>query len=362
MMNKKKYESLKDELLDFITKNNLTKGSKLPKVREMIKTFGYSYATINRTLLEMAHDGYITKIQGSGIFVNFDGVPGEGTTNTKQVAFIIPKALSNGKIFTDILSGLRRSLEKEKYYLWMAISNMSHEKEKETIERLIENNVEGMVIFLEDSYRLDYSHIAKLKERNFPFVLVDRFIPELDTDYVVVNNRDAMIRVCSYLKYTDRCDSIIFISHEDTATSHYEKIEGFRNAMKILYNNDNPEICNIEEFIENYDTLNKQDKMVGLFFYDDLEIAILRKRLEEKGVSLSENFKIFGYNNCYEVHNYPTVEQFNDMVGEKAGELLIRRMKNPQIETDHERIEPKLVIPDGVGGTKYEVLFNPVGD
>ncbi|MFZ1082975.1 MAG: GntR family transcriptional regulator [Candidatus Kryptoniota bacterium] len=358
-MNKKKYESLKEQLLDFIRKNNLTKGSKLPKVREMINTFGYSYATINRTLLEMSHDGYITKIQGSGIFVNYEPGAKDEITNKKQVAFIIPKALSNGKIFTDILSGLRKSLEKEKIYLWMGISDMSHEKEKETIERLISNHVDGMIIFLEDCYRLDYSHIAKLKERNFPFVLVDRFIPELDTDYVVINNKDAIIRVCSYLKYTDQCDTIIFISHEDTATSHYEKIEGFRNAMKILYNNDNAEICKIEEFIENYEALNKPGRIIGLFFFDDLEIAILRKRLEKKGISLSENFKIFGYNNCYEVHNYPTVEQFNDRVGEKAGELLIRRMKNPQIETVHERIEPKLVLPDGIGGTKYEVLVTP---
>ena len=349
-MNKKKYESLKEELLDFIRKNNLTKGSKLPKVREMINTTGYSYATINRTLLEMAHDGQIIKIQGKGIFVNFDEMP-----NKKQVAFIIPKDMSSGKIFADILSGLRKRLEKEEINLIIAISNMSHEREKETIERLITSNVDGMVIFLEDNYRLDYSHIVKLKEKKFPFVLVDRFIPELDTDYVVINNKDTMVRVCSYLKYRENCEKIIFISHEDTATSHDEKIEGFRNAMKILYKENDACIYKIEEFIDNYETLSNQDKVIGLCFYDDLEIAVLKKRLEEKGKSFSENFKIFGYNNCYEVHNYPTVEQFNDKVGEKAGELLIRRMQDPGIETVHERIEPKLVLPDGKGGTKFEV-------
>jgi GntR family transcriptional regulator, arabinose operon transcriptional repressor len=348
-MNKKKYEALKEELLDYIRKNNLTKGSKLPKVRDMIKTTGYSYATINRTLLEMAHDGYIVKVQGSGIFVNFDELD-----HKKQVAFIIPKDLSMGNIFTDLLRGLRKSLEKEKINLLIAISNMSHEKEKETIERLISSNVDGIVIFLEDNYRLDFSHILKLKEEKFPFVLVDRFIPELDTDYVVINNIDAMVRVCSYLKYRVSCSNIIFISPEDTATSTDEKIKGFRNAMKILYNNDNPDIYKIEEFIKNYDTLNVQERKIGLCFYDDIEIAVLKKRLEEKGIILSKNFKIFGYNNCYEVHNYPTVEQFNDKVGEKAGELIIRRMQNPDFVTVHERIEPKLVLPDGKGGTKFE--------
>jgi len=355
-MNKKKYEVLKEEMLDYIRKNNLIKGSKLPKIKEIMSTSGCSYATINRTLLEMSHEGYINRIQGKGIYVNFDE-----TTNKKQVAFIIPKNLLSGKIFTDILSGLRKRLEKEKINLLIAISNLSHEIEKETFERLISNNMDGMIIFLDDSYRMDYSHIAELKEKKFPFVLVDRFIPELDTDYVVIKNKDAMVKVCSYLKYREKCDTIIFISHEDTATSHEgtatsddEKINGFRNAMEILYINNNPEIYKIEEFIENYETLIKQDRTIGLFFYDDLEIVALNKRLQEKGILLSKKFKIFGYNNCYEVRDFPTVEQFNDKVGEIAGELLIRRMKNPEIETVHERIVPKLVFPDGKGGTVFE--------
>lgn len=349
-MNKqKKYEALTLEILKYIKDNDLKKGAKLPKVREIIRDTGYSYATVNRTLLEMEKSGYITKTQGRGIFVgNLE------SEKSKQVAFVIPKNISKGKIFLDILNGLRRNFEKAGIHLLVSISNMSHEEEKLTIERLTDKHVDGLVLFLEDNYRNDYSHIAALKEKGYPFVLVDRFIPELDTDYVVVSNNDAMVRVCSYLKYKESCDSIIYITHPDKATSDEEKINGFTNAMKTLYLQNDGVILKTDEFIERYEELNDENKKIGLCFFDDLEISVLKKRLKDRGKVLTPNIKIFGYNNCYEVQNYPTVEQFNDKVGEKAAEILIKKMEDPTAETVHFRVEPKLVFPDGQGGMSYE--------
>lgn len=350
-MGKKKYVALTEELLKFIEDNKLARGAKLPKVREIIKNTGYSYATVNRTLLEMEKSGYITKTQGKGIFV--DKIS-NNSLDSKQVAFIIPKDISKGKIFLDILNGLRRRFEKDGIHLSISISSMKHAKEKLTIERLIDQNVDGLVLYLEDNYRNDYSHIEELKEKKYPFVLVDRFIPELDTDYVVINNVDSMVRVCSYLKYKESCDSIIYITHEDTATSHDEKIKGFKNALAILYGNESGTIISVEEFVENYEDINDESKKIGLCFFDDIIVGELRKKLSENGKTLTSNFKVFGYNNCYEYRDYPSVEQFNDKVGEKAAELMIRRINNPEIETIQVRIEPKLVFPDGNGGTIFE--------
>jgi len=351
MIKKKKYEALAEEILQYIDDNKLEKGAKLPKIRDLIKNTGYSYATVNRTLLEMEKSRFITKTQGKGIFV--DKIK-DNNTQLCQVVFIIPKAISKGKIFLDILNGLRRGFEKERIHLLVSISNMSHEREKETIERLTEQQVDGLIIFLEDNYRNDYSHIGQLKEKKFPFVLVDRFIPELDTDYVVVNNVDTMIRVCSYLKYKESCDTIVYITHEDTATAHEEKIIGFKKAMSTLYLNELGKIFTVEEFAQKYNEINDDTKNIGLCFFDDLIVAELKKKLSEQGKSLTSNFKIFGYNNCCEIRDFPSVEQFNDKVGEKAAELLIKRINNPDIKTTQCRIDPILVFPDENGFMYYE--------
>ena len=68
-----------------------------PTVRDIIKNLGYSYATVNRTLIEMEQEGLITKRQGKGVFVD-RSVP---QVSVKEVSLIIPKGFSSHKIFLE---------------------------------------------------------------------------------------------------------------------------------------------------------------------------------------------------------------------------------------------------------------------
>ncbi|MCL5028184.1 MAG: GntR family transcriptional regulator [Bacteroidetes bacterium] len=351
--NGKKYKILRDEMLDYIKNNNLKPNDKLPTVREIIKNFDFSYATVHRTLIEMENEGIITKRQGKGLYVNRI----EPQFSSKQVALIIPGHFSSHKIFIDVLTGVRAALEKAKIGLLISISNMSHEKEKETIDKLISRHIDGMIIFLEDNYRNDYSHIVELKERNFPFVLIDRYIPELETDYVVINNKDAMLRICSYLKYSRSCDKIFFIPEYESSmniSSSEEKIISFENAIKMLYGNDSGTIMQLDDLVDNIENLSKSYNNIGISMNHDAMVTELLKCLHEKKIEMPANCHIFGYNNSFETPICPTVEQFNDQVGFKAAEILIDKMNNPNNKIVQIKIEPKLLIPDANGNYTLE--------
>ncbi|MGE5432188.1 MAG: GntR family transcriptional regulator [Syntrophomonadaceae bacterium] len=344
----KKYEALREELLEFIQKNGLKPNDQLPKVRDIITNIGYSYATVNRTLIEMEKEGLITKRQGKGLYVNRI----HPRQKNKQVALIIPKDFSVHRIFLDILSGVRKALEKEQIGLLVSISNMSHEKEKETVENLMSHNIDGMIIFLEDHYREDYSHIVELKNKKYPFVLIDRFIEDLDTDFVIINNRDAMFRVCSYLKYNRHCDKIIFVPANDTSvlvSSSDEKVLGYKEALSVLYGKDPGTILPLDDFIANLNAISASHKNIGVCLNHDTMIPDMHKKLQELNLEIPSNCHIFGYNNSYDQPYYPTVEQFNDEAGRKAAEILIEKMKNPDAPLVKVRIEPKLILPDDKG-------------
>lgn len=351
--NKKKYEQLRDELLDYIKKNNLKHNDQLPTVRELIKNIGFSYATVHRTLIEMEKEGLITKRQGKGLFVNM--VEPHGTN--KQVALIVPKDFSDHKIFIDILTGIRIVLEKNNIGLLVSISNMSHEKEKETIQRLILNRVGGIILFLEDNYMSDYSHIVELKDRAFPFVLVDRYIPGLETDYVVINNKDTMLKICSYLKYNRRCDNILFVPPPDNSivvSSSHEKILGYKSAMQMLYGYPEGEVIQFDELLTRLNELSSAYANLGICMnHDSLIVDFQKKYLEQNG-KLPENCHFFGYNNSFDAPLFPTVEQFNEKVGAKAAEILVEKLKNPSAPPAQVRIEAKLVLPNKDGGFYLE--------
>ncbi|MGE5412387.1 MAG: LacI family DNA-binding transcriptional regulator [Clostridiales bacterium] len=347
--NSKKYEILRDKLLDFIRDNNLQPNDKLPTVRDIINDSEFSYATVNRTLLEMEKEGYITKKQGKGLFVNRIGP----VVKNRQIALIIPKDFSNHKMFLNILSGIHPVVEQSKIGLLVSISNMNHEKEKETVEMLISKQIDGFIIFLEDHYREDYSHIIELKEKNFPFVLIDRFIPELDTDYVVINNKDTMFRICSFLKYNKQCDKIVYIRDTDSRddiSSSEEKLSGFFDAIKILYTGQEPSVMAPNELVNSLAGLTTKYHNLGICFNHDNLVVNFYETLEARGIEIPKNIHVFGYNNSFDAVHFPTVEQYNNKVGEAAAEILMNKLENPSAETKHIRIEPKLILPDGHGG------------
>lgn len=345
---------MRDEIIAYIKKRGLKQHDQLPTVRELIEKFKYSYATVHRTLMELENEGIITRRQGKGLYVN--RVPSKAVNN-KNVALIIPKDFSVHRIMLDILAGVRSALEKANISFLVSISNMSHEKEKETVAKLLAQHVDGMIIFLEDHYKDDYSHIVALKEKNYPFVLIDRYIPELETDYVIINNIAAMSRVCSYLKYNRSCEEIVFIPSNDAsiaASSSDEKLLGFHRAVQTLYGKEKGTVLMLEEFVDKIDSLCTGHKNVGACLNHDTMIPDLHRRLAEAGKTIPGNCHIFGYNNSYETPFYPTVEQFNDEVGRKAAEILIEKLKHPNRPLTQIQLNAKLILPNGNGEYSME--------
>ncbi|MBI9071115.1 MAG: GntR family transcriptional regulator [Melioribacteraceae bacterium] len=350
----KKYNILIDEILSYIKKNNLKRGDKLPTVLEIIDKWSFSYSTVNRTLLELEKHGIIDKQKGKGLFVKNTEIPKQ----VKQVALVIPDSYTENKIFMNLLNGVRNELENAGIGMLVSITDLNHQKEKETIEMLISKNVDGLIIFMESNYRNDYNHITDLKDKDFPFILIDRYIPELETDYVIVNNKDIMVRICSYLKYNRNCDSIFYVIAGDDpkgVTSTEEKLEGFAIANKLLFGKDDKMVISLNELVSNYSELLKSYDNIGLCFnYDELVTEFLNI-LSEQGKEMPENIHLFGYNNVYDEPAFPSVEQFNTEVGRKAAEILINKINNIENkEIIKYRIEPKLVIPNNKGGFHLE--------
>lgn len=349
MAREKKYEALRAEILSMIKVRGLKQDDRLPTVRELIDTFDFSHSTVHRTLIEMENEGIITKRHGKGLYVR--RIPSSGASN-KNVALIMPTAFSKHKMMLDILSGVRSALEKAEVSLLVSISNMSHEKERDTIAKLLANHTDGLIIFLEDHYKEDYSHIAALKESNYPFVLIDRYIPELETDYVVINNIDAMVHVCSYLRYNKKCDEIVFVpstSSSIAASSSDEKLAGFRRAVDMLFGRQDAAVMPLDEFVRKIDILCASRTNLGVCLNHDTMIPEMHRKLSEAGKLIPSNCHIFGYNNDYDRPLYPTVEQFNDEMGRKAAEILVEKLRDPHRPITQIRITSKLVLPNEKG-------------
>jgi DNA-binding LacI/PurR family transcriptional regulator len=64
-----RYEQTKKAMLDYIQQNQLMPGDKLPTEADLCRQFGWSRPTIGRALNELAQEGILTRVQGSGTYV-----------------------------------------------------------------------------------------------------------------------------------------------------------------------------------------------------------------------------------------------------------------------------------------------------
>jgi len=115
------------------------------------------------------------------------------------------------------------------YNLMICSSDENPEKESELIQMLIDRQVDGLIISTTQNNNTD---INQLKKGKFPFVLIDRDIPKIETNYVGVENRlGAKNAVEHLIKLGNKK-----IGHLTISPSHLsslkERTAGYKEALK----------------------------------------------------------------------------------------------------------------------------------
>lgn len=72
----KKYELVADKIKDYINKEQLHHGDKLPTITDLMKKYQVGKSTILQAITLLTQRGIVYKVQGSGVFVR-PGPPGK---------------------------------------------------------------------------------------------------------------------------------------------------------------------------------------------------------------------------------------------------------------------------------------------
>src|SRR5690606_5499858 len=114
----------------------------------------------------------------------------------------IAKSLKSGKSFTiglivaDIsnpfFANIARTIEdeakKDNYTVIFGSSDENAEKSKDLIDVLVKRQVDGFIIAPTENSETQIEYLIKA---NIPFVLIDRYFPGIESNYVVTDNHQA---------------------------------------------------------------------------------------------------------------------------------------------------------------------------
>jgi LacI family transcriptional regulator len=154
----------------------------------------------------------------------------------------IAKSLKTNKTFTiglivaDIANAFFSTLariiedeaEKNKYTVIFGSSDEKADRSQKLIDVLLDRQVDGLIVAPAEGSE---DQLKLLQQRGFPLVLIDRYFPALDVNYVGVNNYEAAYQCAVHLLQTGR-KRIGMIGFKTSLLHLQDRKKGFLKALK----------------------------------------------------------------------------------------------------------------------------------
>lgn len=357
------YIRIQNHFKDAIRAGRLREGEKIPSEKMLLEQFDVSRITVANALGELARDGWINRIPGRGTYVK--GVPDSGE-NAAEAGFAelvpaepererepMPQAAPArgvrpriglvvpfiGDYFAiRLLSGLQDAVHQAGYSLLAMFTFNDKERERELIREL-RDTVEGLVIFPADAAVYNEEIIA-LRMNGYPFVLIDRYMPGVETNAVHTDGALASRLAVDHLWELGHRNIAICTDTPVSTVSVDERINGYMNALKAKGALINPALILTDFSMAQAEadpghrlarTIRERaaTAYIALNSTLALHIAALAK---SAGLEVPRDMSIVSFDNpsrglLEEPGTYTYVDQNESGLGRKAGDLMLEVLR-----------------------------------
>jgi LacI family transcriptional regulator len=217
----------------------------------------------------------------------------------------LKKSFSIGLIVPDItnpfFARIARSIEicsfETEYTLIVCNTDENQEKETHFINELLSRGIDGLIIApVQDCI----DHIRVLKDKKFPFVLVDRFFDQMETNAVVSNNEDSAYEAVSYLANLGH-RRIAMIKGRNNIYTIQKRLVGYQRAIERLNLANDPKqiagdgFCLEDGYEAALQVLNLPERPTAMLVSGNLVTVGVLKAIIEKGLSIPDDISVIAY-------------------------------------------------------------------
>lgn len=304
MSNEPKYIKIKKQLKQLILKGEYKVGSKIPSEAELKDKFNVSRHTIRQSISELVNDGYLKREQGSGTYVS-----NQYQTETKEVSQktigVITTYLSD-YIFPSIIRGIEDELSKRGYALLLSSTQNNVENEKRSLEMMLENGVDGLIIEPTKSAELNpnLNYYLRIQEKGIPYVSINACYEELDAPVIRMNDQSAGEKATAHLLKLGHTRISMITKTDDLQGK--DRMKGFIKAYskenksfdnKLMVTFDTETITNLTSKIDK--VLSSEDMPTAFVCYND-QIAIkVIERIQAMGKRVPQDISVISHDNSF---------------------------------------------------------------
>lgn len=259
--------------------------------------------------------------------------------------------------FARIIKGIQDVLKNKGYQMFLCNTEENYELEVKAIKVLLEKRVDGLLIVPVEKGIDDFQELIK---KNVPFVLLNRRIEGIDTDYVITNDiLGGYLATNCLAKHKDR--KICFLCGPLNISVARDRLEGYKRALHengikfkgryVKYYNLNPE----DGYKNMKQILQVEATPLSVFCASDYVAVGALKAIHEKGLKIPQDIALVGYDNieliaCLDVP-ITSIDPARYSLGKEGAKILIDLIENEDSERGARQIvlKPKLVIRKSSG-------------
>lgn len=280
-----------------------------------------------------------------------------------QNSFIIGVIVAD--IESPFSSGLIKSIEDSlvgtNYLLMTANTDNNEEKERQAIEAMLAQQVDGLIIH---TTKMNNKYLMNMdSENDVPIVLADRFINNHNFDIVFIDNKTPIHNLVDHLTEENYEDIYFFTEDIAHISSRFFRTKFFKDKMletsmadkdMVRYIDIN-DIDTIKAYIVDImETYVRTQKRPAVICENGVVLFVVSKCMKELGLSLPEEIALCGYDDWGRfselgwadmlLDGITTVSPSVHELGRHATQLLLEKIQDPKSESKEIIVEAPMQI------------------
>lgn len=371
------YQKIQDYIRELIATEGLKAGDRIPTEKDLMKLFNVSKITVVNAMVGLANDGIISRVPGKGSFVSNDGpvevdetVPATPTVGleraetqnkTRMIGLVMPSIYDYFAI--RLVEGVQRALREKGYRSMILLSEGDVDKEKEAFKTLKEFGTDGLLVFPVDEENYN-EEILNMKFNGYPFVLIDRFLPGVETNYIAADGRLGTSLAVEYMWELGHREIAICSDSPLQTITVQERIEGYMDALK-----NKGALINPAHIITDFNVGSIKDaekhplyryirnRMATAYITLNGRLAVrIYQMARQAGLRVPEDLSIISFDDPTSIVDefslFTHINQFEHDMGYRAASTLINIIENgvdPNNRYSKTLLNPELVIRQTTG-------------
>lgn len=349
------YAQLVTYFRDNILSGALTAGARLPTEFELAQQHQISRGTVRQALNILVNEGLLERIPGRGTFVREIAPPEQEARNlSKRIGLILSQPVL--QLSMEILLGVVQTAKARGYEVSVTYAEESREQQARDIAWLKANEVAGIILLPLNNTAVDAT-FEELQKAGVPLVMVDRYLPGFDTDYVVSNNLEGGYRATEHLIILGHSRIGFAYSNADglQTTSVRDRWLGYRKALEaynLAYDETlvfgdlplpgQPDQRAVDEIVLS------ENRPGAIFAVNDTLALGLLQAAKRHEIRVPEDLALVGFDDLnYAAYLTPpltTVAQPRLEIGVRAANLLINRFEGQTGPIQHIELPTNLIV------------------